>query len=197
MPTGYTYKVKDGQSFEDFVWGCARGMGALIMMRDDPADAPIPERFEPSDWHVRQLAEIRAELARLEALTPAQAAMEAEAAHISAVDDWRRRELERIRERDAYDAMLQQVDAWQAPPSHSGFKDFMHRQLLESMQFDTGHQYGKPEAVAGKEWLDAQVARARKSIAYHEQQHALEVQRTEERNQWVADLRASIPPPTR
>lgn len=197
MPTGYTYKVKDGQSFEEFVWGCARAMGALIMMRDDPADALIPERFEPSDWHTRELAQQRAELARLEALTPAQAAMEAEATHIEAIDEWQRNEVERIRQHDAYDAMLQRVDAWNAPPSLSGLKEFMHRQLLESLEFDTGHQYERPEKVTGKEWLEARVARARKSIAYHEEQHANEVKRTEERNRWVTELRASIAPPKR
>jgi hypothetical protein len=36
MPTGYTAAIKDGISFEKFVWDCARGMGALVMMRDEP-----------------------------------------------------------------------------------------------------------------------------------------------------------------
>lgn len=197
MPTGYTYKVKDGQSFEDFVWGGARGMGALIMMRDDPADAPIPERFEPSDWHTKQLAEARAELTRLEALTPAQAAMEAEAAHISAVDYWQKGEVERIQTRDAYEAMLQRVDAWQAPSSHAGFKDFMRSQLTESMEFDTGHQIEKPKAISGEEWMARRLENVRKDIAYHEKMHAEEVARTEERNRWLSGLRASIAPPKR
>ena len=47
MPTGYTAPIKDGISFNDFMWGCARAFGALIMMRDDPPGTPIPERFEP------------------------------------------------------------------------------------------------------------------------------------------------------
>ncbi len=48
MPTGYTDAVKDGITFDQFVLGCARGMGALVMMRDEPSGTPIPERFEPS-----------------------------------------------------------------------------------------------------------------------------------------------------
>ena len=195
MPTGYTWKVKDGQSFEEFVWGCARAMGALIMMRDDPPDAQVPERFEPSDWHTKQLAKELSELDRLGSMTPEQVEMEAEAEYIDSVNEWLKRETERVRTRDAYDAMLQKVDAWDAPPSHLGFKDFMRRQLLESMDFDTGHQYEKPERVTSKRWLDARIARARKSIAYHEEMHSKEVARTEERNRWLTELRASIPTP--
>jgi hypothetical protein len=35
MPTGYTDKIKDGISFEEFVLSCARQFGACISMRDD------------------------------------------------------------------------------------------------------------------------------------------------------------------
>lgn len=54
MPTGYTANVPDGITFEQFVWQCARGMGALVMMRDEPTGAPIPERFEPSDYNAKR-----------------------------------------------------------------------------------------------------------------------------------------------
>jgi len=38
MPTGYTNCIKDGVTFEQFVWKCARAMGALVMMRDEPSN---------------------------------------------------------------------------------------------------------------------------------------------------------------
>ena len=50
MPTEYTDAIADGISFNDFMMKCARGMGALIMMSDEPSDAPILEQFEPSDY---------------------------------------------------------------------------------------------------------------------------------------------------
>jgi len=48
MPTGYTAGVQDGKitEFSDFALNCARAFGALITMRDDPQDTPIPEKFE-------------------------------------------------------------------------------------------------------------------------------------------------------
>lgn len=54
MPTGYTAAVEDGTitEFDDFAWQCARAFGALIMMRDDPMSAPIPQKFEPTAEHV-------------------------------------------------------------------------------------------------------------------------------------------------
>jgi len=59
MPTGYTYPVVEGKitEFSDFALSCARAFGALITMRDDPHDTPIPETFEPSDYNAKKLAE--------------------------------------------------------------------------------------------------------------------------------------------
>ena len=64
MPTGYTASVADGRvtEFAPFALQCARAMGALIMMRDEPHDAPIPERFEASDYYSKSLAEARERL---------------------------------------------------------------------------------------------------------------------------------------
>lgn len=51
MPTGYTANIKNGITFEEFALDCARNFGALIIMRDEPKDAPIPEQFEASKHH--------------------------------------------------------------------------------------------------------------------------------------------------
>ncbi len=55
MATGYTCEIEKGISFEKFVMTCARGMGACITMRDDDMDTPIPQKFEPSDYHLKEL----------------------------------------------------------------------------------------------------------------------------------------------
>ena len=60
MPTGYTATLMEkGQTFQEFIMGCARAFGALIEMRDSPNDAPIPDKFEPSDYHAKRLIESR------------------------------------------------------------------------------------------------------------------------------------------
>lgn len=64
MPTGYTVEVTDGTVTElrPFIMKLARGMGALVTMRDHPMDAEIPEKFEPSDYHKVKLAEAQEEI---------------------------------------------------------------------------------------------------------------------------------------
>lgn len=195
MPTEYTYCIAEGATFEEFAWKCARGMGALIMMRDEPADAPIPERFEPSDWHAKRLFEAKAELATLLAMTDVEVAARAEAAHIDDIDAWARREHERHAQKAAYEAILARINAMDVPESHAGFKEFMRLQVSESIDFDTGYVLVKPKAVSGEEWKRSRVDRLRSEIAFCEQMHAQEVQHTNERNEWLATLRQIIPPP--
>jgi hypothetical protein len=194
MPTGYTAAVAEGISFEQFVMRCARAMGALVMMRDEPSDAPIPERFEPSTYSAGKLAEARAELERLDALTPEQVAAEAAAYHAGALQRWTERTDKRHEQREQYEAMLDKVRTW-APPStdHIGFKDFMVSQLTQTIDFDCGGTWDKePEELSAAAWLGQQVREAQKNVAYHTKANAEEIERTESRNKWIADLRASL-----
>ncbi len=73
MPTGYTaILMEKGQTFQEFIMGCARAFGALIEMRDSPNDAPIPDKFEPSDYHAKRIIELREKLAKFKLMTDAE-----------------------------------------------------------------------------------------------------------------------------
>ena len=196
MPTGYTANVPDGITFEEFVWQCARAMGAMVTMRDAPAGAPIPERFEPSDYCARRMREAIEELGRLQNLTEQQVQTECEAEH--------RREEARRSERlakneaelAAYRKMLDQVKAW-APPTdeHEQLKEFMVDQLRKSIDFDDIRNHCQPQPMLDPaEWLAKRVAIAERDITHHTEQHKEEVARTEARNRWIAALRASLAP---
>ena len=135
MPTGYTAAIADDITFDDFVMRCARGMGALVMMRDEPADAPIPERFEPSDYHLKRIAEASASLIRLAGMTEAETEQAASDAHETAVAE----QAEAIHRKDMlyekYNAMLAKVKAWKPPSDdHEGFKKFMVEQITGSTE---------------------------------------------------------------
>ena len=66
MPTGYTAILHEKDlSTSEFIMRCSRSMGALVTMRDEPLDAPIPEKFEPSSYYVEKEKELREELDRL------------------------------------------------------------------------------------------------------------------------------------
>lgn len=196
MPSCYTAAIADGIDFEQFVMRCARAMGACILMRDAPLDAPIPERFEPSDYHSRKLAEAKDALTKLRTMSPEEAEAAAGEVFEKAASETAEA-LERHRAlRAKYEAMLFQVKAWAPPTSdHEGFKSFMVKQLKEAIHFDCSEDYyadRTPTRQSGEEWRATRIAQALHDIDYHTREHAEEVSRTESRNVWISALRASL-----
>jgi hypothetical protein len=195
MPTGYTAAIADGITFEQFALGCARAFGALVLMRDDPADAPIPDEFQPSDYHTKALAAARAELLRIERLTVPQARDELAAEWANTEKDRVRRLEEMADLRCKYERMLAAAKAWNAPTSeHEGMRKFMIEQIEESIRFDCGGNYYDTPAAKLElpDWLATKKANAKKDIDYHEREYAKEVERTNQRTAWVKALRASL-----
>lgn len=196
MPTGYTAGVKDGSvtDFREFVLQCARAFGATITMRDDPMDAPIPDAFEPSDYHAKALAEAQAQLTRVTAMTDRDVAREADSEYEKASEGWRKHQQEQRAERERYERMLAAATAWQPPtPEHQGLKDFMCSQLTESIKFDCGGDWWKePVRQTEAQWRSAALERAQHNVAYHGKEHAAEVERAKTRTEWVRALRASL-----
>lgn len=196
MPTGYTAAIADGISFRDFALRCARAFGALVTMRDDPMDAPIHD-FVPADYHSKALAKARTRLAELNRMTldgAEQAAQEEydEAARSRAESIAKDRALS-----EAYGAMRRQVEAWNPPTAdHVGLKDFMLKQIDESIRFDSMADYYREnpiKRIQAAEWLEKQRTSAMWDIEYHAKEHAAEVARVESRNAWVEALRESLP----
>lgn len=194
MPTGYTYRIEEGCTFEEYVWGCAKASSACVMMRDEPSDAPVPEKFEPSDYYEGRIAETEARLARLGAMTATEVALTGAAERAEVVAE-NARYAEEYREKEAlYDAMLARVEAW-VPPSadHVGLKDFMLEQIRISVD-DEPYQRKLPPSDPA-EWLDDKLADARRDLDYCRKQHAEELERTANRNRWIRRLRESVPQP--
>lgn len=195
MPTGYTAAIKDGITFEQFAMGCARAMGALVMMRDEPANAPIPERFEPSDYNLKKLKEAQAELARLQTMTPAQADAAAESEYREAIAERAKRTKDRADLLGKYRAMLGQAQAWRAPTKdHDEFKSFMRKQIELSIDGDCDDRFDhEPTRKSGDDWLASAIGKAYQDIGYHSKAYAEELERTERCNSWLKALRESLP----
>ncbi len=195
MPTGYTADVVDGKitELEPFVLQLARGMGALITMRDEPWDAAIPERFEPSDYHAKRLEESKAARDEIRAMSEADcvASALAEAEKYDAdVAKWR---ADRELQRERYDAMIAKVEVWQGAPE--GLKEFGLQQLHQGRDFDCPalDEYYRPRpSTDGSEWRSAKLEKLERDILYHAAEHAKEVERAEARTAWVAQLRKSL-----
>jgi len=201
MPTGYTAGIKDNMTFDQFVWGCARAMGALVLMRDEPADAPIPERLEPSTYHPDQLDKAGSRLDDLQSMS----AEDADSAAKSAYDDEAKQAKEAIQEANAlrskYIKMLNRVNDWVSPTNdHDGFKDFMVEQLEKSIKFDCSTDYWETQnhiKLSGAEWMHKALGKALKDIEYHKVEYAKEIERTEDRNKWISKLRNSLKQPVK
>jgi hypothetical protein len=197
MPTGYTAAVQDGTitEFKDFAMQCARAFGALVTMRDDPSDASIPEKLEPhTKYYDERLAAAEARLTELRAMTPEQVRQAALDAHVAAMEAWAARRQERERTRQRYEAMLAKVNAWEPPTAdHVELARFMRQQLEESIRFDTSSTFDEePTTLAGEAWRADEIRKVERDINYHTKHRAEEIARTADRNQWLADLRASL-----
>lgn len=196
MPTGYTAAIADGISFNDFVMRCARAMGVCILMRDDPLDKPIPERFEPSDYHSNKINEIIAELEQTKAMSD------------EAANDWaeveynrEKQELQRIIKKRKellknYKAMFERVRSWNPPtPGHQGLKDFMIKQINETIEWDcdtSWYEENQPQLMTGAQWKEEKIKKLERDLAYHTKENQEEISRTESRNKWIKELRDSL-----
>lgn len=197
MPTGYTAELHDGKdiTFEEFVLACARNFGALILMRDDPKEAPIPTFEARTDYQEQMKAEAERDLAMLRSMTDE----EKHVAHAAAVAEVERQIADDVEKaqaiRDRYEAMLRQVEEWRPPTEdHQGLKDFMVQQLNESIRFDcadAGKWRSLPESDVDLWWQQQVWAKERTIVRCH-QDIAAEIERTQERNKWVDALRRSL-----
>lgn len=194
MPTGYTADIPKGISFEQYALNCARAFGALVVLRDEP-NAPIPDSFEPSSYHLKREADVQSELAVLQAMTPAEA-------QAAADEDYARREAQRLERIDnlntkleAYQRMLEKAKAYKAPsPDHENFARFMVDQIESSIKFDCDLNFlsQEPDLMTGEDWRSKQIYELTRQIKYHQREYAEEVARTASRNLWIKQLRESL-----
>ncbi|MCP3682155.1 MAG: hypothetical protein GY861_05630 [bacterium] len=194
MPTGYTAVIKDGISFKDFVMRCSRAMGALITMRDDPLDKPIPERFEPSSYYLNNYNEAKTRLQKLKAMSSKEVGQKA----LKNYQDEKRRHAKRVKDNaeqiEKYKAMLDKVQSWEPPTSeHNGLKEFMVEQLKSSINFDDTRGYDvTPTKIDSQIWLHDEIRKVIKNIEYYAEEYKKELERVESRNIWVKQLIESL-----
>lgn len=198
MPTGYTHCVQDGSvtEFREFALRCARGMGACVMLRDDPLDDGIPETLPTEgEYHTAQINELKQRLGELRRMSLA----DAEKAATKEYDDALKRHREYLDEkelqRQRYEAMLAEVDKWIPPTDdHRGLKDFMVSQLRESINFDCSTTYvtAPVPAASGAAWLSDKISDCERDLKHHAEERAKQQTREASRQAWVDALRASL-----
>lgn len=197
MPTGYTADIYSGKNvtLKDYIMLCARQFGACITMRDDPLSVPIPESFEPDDYHLKEIERIEKELKDLNDNPKTQEEWEKEyqTAYSKAINEYGEREYQNTKLKIRYDNMITMVQNWEPPTKdHINLKEFALKQLKESLDFDThSYPFKFPEK---EEWIATQKSGSQllKSLAYHKESYAKEVEACKVRTQWIKDLRNSL-----
>lgn len=196
MPTGYTAELMEkGMEFKPFVLQCARAFGALIEMRDDPMDATIPEKFEPSDYDTKELAKATQEHKRLQDMTDDEKIAFGVQKKEESITNSQKYLATAISENDRLNKMTRQVKAWKPPtPDHVGLQEFMLDQIKISMR-DLSYSresLKKAEESSPKSHYAAAVSSAVWHMNYHTEENLKECKRAEERTEWVKQLRMSL-----
>lgn len=201
MATCYTCDVQSGKvtSLREFALGCARAMGANILMRDEPAGAVIKE-CKPITYYRDAFQKAKADLRAAENMTLKEAAQ-----LVAEKEEERRRELSSaVRGHDEtrarYEAMLRKVEAWKPPTvDHDGLKRFMIQQLKESIDHDCYdptlyYAPGKSAAETTPErYRKDQIASAREEVERCAERWESEQRRAREVNEWNRALVNSLP----
>lgn len=200
MPTGYTWDVANGNMTEakDYILRCARAFGATIMMRDDPLDKPIPE-FQPNSYHREAMEAAKRKIDELYGLTIEHIQERIDVEYWHELDCNKKYRQEKIDERNRYSGMLSKVEKWQPPsPEHCKLKEFCIDQLNECLKHefsdkDLDEYYPIDlEKPTIEKWLEDKIKEYSGQVEYHQKKHNEEVERTNERNNWINQLKDSL-----
>lgn len=197
MPTAYTALIADGISFREFALQCSRQFGAMVTLRDSP-EGEIPEKFETDSYHLRRVRELEEKLEKVLKLTNDE--VEAEILKEEQQEEEyvasKRKEMAELKAK--YQSMFLDVESWNPPTAkHMKLKDFMRQQIKESLDWDCDEKflnnYKKPTRPTVLDWRVTQLNNLTDSILAQKEEHQKEVERVEQRNNWLKALRDSLP----
>jgi uncharacterized protein YukE len=194
MPTSYTYKVASGEitTLRQFALECAK---AFIDDRDAAPDQPIPTKLAPDTAHHNEELEHA-----LKALNNVAVSTDWGMAAFASYQDKLRahdqRREERADVRWRYKVMLKKLQVLQtfAP---ANLYSFMIQQLelsLSDVDEDADAFDREPVRMTGAEFRLATLEQLAKDMAYHLKERQGIIDRTAERNAWLQQLWASLPP---
>jgi hypothetical protein len=195
MPTGYTAPISEGKqlTFREFVLRCSRAFGALIHLRDDRLEGTVPDLPEPSSWYQERLKEAEKDLRVLNTMSAQALEYAADVEYRAEYDRWVAGKTEKERTYQDYEKLIQETLTWTPPTEeHEGLKTFMLEQLRESQNWDC-NIYPAPKKLTGEEWEAKQRAHYLRDITYYQAEHQKELDRIQERRDWITRLVSSLP----
>ena len=199
MPTGLTAPIyaDDSMTAEQFLWRCARHFGALGFMRDDPANASIPETVVVSPYYYEAVTTAQRQLAEIEAMSDQEVEARAHAQYEEERKFWQESRAKAVAMRRRYDALIADVETWEPPSSkHTSLKDFALTQLRNSREADCPVRES-PEPILSVDWREDQLTYWTDQLAYAQQRLQEKEDRAREATEWIQQLRASLSAETR
>lgn len=199
MPSGYTYKINEGKEAvtgRSFIMDCAKAFGACVSMRDDSSNAPIPEEFKPSPYHLEQLEVSRSKLAEAINLSFEDCEKAVKINYEGSLRDKKEALTSKQKMRNRYLKVLEEVNTWEIPSDeHKRLKEFAVKQLEESIDWDCNTSYYTDHEIEIEDvhgYREQQIERFQKDIEYYTKGNQEEIDRTNERNLWIKQLRNSL-----
>ena len=193
MGTGYTSKIKDGISFEDFALDCSKEFGYLISLRDTP-NADVPDVIKPGSYHREGMKQSKEEYEILLNMTDDVKKVDYIKYCKRTMDGWEEIRNSKIISKDSYNNMLVKVKNWQPPTNdHNGLKEFMISQIVGSIDFDCKN-IDRPmeEMLTIDEWYDMMLEGVKDDIEYYTKKWKKEVESCEKATKWIQELKRSL-----
>lgn len=195
MPTGYTARIAEGITFEEFATDCMRAFGACAQLREEPLGTPPPDAFEVDNYHLDAIKTAVSELKKVLAMSSADAGKEADNEYNERKDRLVRQLNEMRALRLLYNSMLEKATAWVSPtPEHDDFKKFMIDQITTSIEYDCNesHCTRSLKELVKQTGEDLRISRAEsimKSVEYHQAIYQGELDQAKRSNGWVKAIR--------
>ena len=193
MQSAYTETITDTTTLKDFTMLCARAMGACIAMREESLSTPIPEEFQPSDYHLRQIKELENSTSKLLSMSDTQLQSlidDKYDADLAAIED--RKRANRAKRRNN-DRLLADVLEWLPPTlAHSSLKNFMIKQLTQEIEDYYSDKLPPEPKKTVAEYRSSELNYYKENISFHQLKHGEELHRVAARNEWLKQLRKSL-----
>ena len=198
MSSGFTQKIQENCSFQEYALACARNFGALISMRDDPMDASIPDEVEASSYYSENLKKALEKKEKYSLYRPEDWKRDFEEHREKQGDSYLKSIKDNLDLLEKYEIMLAKVRKYVPPTEdHVNYGKFLESQIVESIKFDGSIEYyekywKKLQMMHWREWKESILGELDRDIAYYQKQNAEEMARCEERSEWIRQLKESV-----
>lgn len=190
MSNVYTSAIEERDvTIQEFARSCARAFLAFGLVSDNAFGAPIRIR-EPDDHHAKGIEKATDDLKRAVTMTDEEAEQEAAEHYDTALRNYEQNKAKQDAILARYDRMLKDVQAWDAPETHSGLHNFMIEQIQASMRYI--YVPKPPTRMSGAEYREVLVSCAQHSLRYHTHEQAQELEYLRAKREWVDALEQSL-----